>query len=303
MINDAVKAYLAIRRAAGYKLQDDAVYLGSFAQFATERGDTHVVSHSAIAWAKATRSESQRATRLRAVIRLARFSHAADPRHEIPPEGVFCVHRRRPIPYLYTDAETKALMAATCELGPEGSFRPLMYRTLIGLLAATGLRISEALALRAGDLTNDGLLIRHSKFGKSRLVVLHETTRLALQAYHCERAKLAAFDDYLFVSTRKRRMRRQTVYPTFLRLLQAAGLPREGRQRRPRLMDFRHSFASTVLAAGPDRRDRVGRHTLALTTYLGHASPASTFWYLQSSPALMDDIVAVCERFLEEKIP
>lgn len=300
MLKNAVDTYLGVRRAAGFKLKDDAFYLHHFVRFATVCGDTHVTSQTAIAWAGQASSESQRATRLKVIIRFALFSRAADDKHEVPPAGVFCFQRQRPIPYLYTEAEIQALMAATARLGPAGSFRPLMYHTLIGLLAATGLRISEALGLRFKDIMADGLLIHQTKFYKSRIVPLHPTTRIALDEYLVERGKLAAVDDHLFISKWRRRMCRQAVYHTFKELLRAAGLPRQSEQPRPRLIDFRHSFASNALVAGPDRRDHVGRHMLALMTYLGHASPRSTFWYLESSPALMDDIVRVCEQFIEE---
>ena len=301
MLKEAVDTYLAVRRAAGFKLTSDAFYLYHFARFATAQGDTHVTSHTAITWAGQARSESQRATRLKIVIRFARFSYAADSRHEVPPQGVFCFRRHRPIPYLYTEAEIQALMDATAQLRPADSLRPLMYRTLIGLLASTGLRISEALDLCLKDIMSDGLLIRETKFGKRRIVPLHPTAHLALEDYLVERCKLATTDDHVFVSMWHRRMCRQAVYNTFIELLKAADLPRQSGMPRPRLIDFRHSFASNALVAGPDRRDQVGRHTLALMTYLGHASPSSTFWYLESSPSLMDHIVQACENFVEEK--
>jgi len=300
MLKDAVDTYLAVRRAAGYKLKDDAFYLYNFVRFATTRGDTHVMSQTAVAWAEQAYSEPQRSTRLKAVIRFARFSYAADSRHDIPPQGVFCAQRHRPIPYLYDEGEIQALMDAAARLGPDGSFRPLMYRTLIGLLASTGLRISEALGLCFTDFTADGLLIRETKFGKTRIVPIHSTTHSALKEYLVVRGKLATTDDHVFTSTRRRRMSRQAVYGTFKRLLKTADLPRQAGLPLPRLIDFRHSFASNALVAGPDRRDQVGSHTLALMTYLGHASPRSTFWYLESSPALMDHIVHACEHFVEE---
>lgn len=211
MLNDAIDSYLAVRRAGGFKLKDDEHYLYSFARFALDHGDTHVVARTAIAWAEQAYSEPQRANRLKAVIRFARFSHAVDNRHEIPRQGVFCAHRRRPTPYLYTEGEVQALMNHAAQLGPLGSLRPHTYSTLIGLLAATGLRISEALGLRVKDLTTDGLVIRETKFRKSRLITLHRTTRLALEQYLVKRAQVAAFDDYLFVSCRRRALGRRVV--------------------------------------------------------------------------------------------
>lgn len=303
MLKDDVDTYLAVRHAAGFKLTEDAIYLHSFVRFASTQGDTHIKSQTAITWAEQAHSESQRAICLNAVIRFARFSHSADTGHEVPPRDVFCFRRHRPTPYIYSEPEIQALMNATAQLRPADSLRPLMYRTLIGLLAATGLRISEALALCFNDVMSDGLLIRETKFGKSRLVPLHPTTRCALEDYLVERGKLATTDEHVFISMQRRRMSRQAVYNTFQFLLKVAGLPHKSGLPRPRLIDFRHSFASKALIAGPDRRDQVGSHTLALMTYLGHANPSSTFWYLDASPSLMDRIVCACEHFVEENMP
>jgi integrase len=243
MLKEAVDTYLAVRRATGFKLQDDAWYLSSFARFASAQGETHVVAQTAITWAGLARSESQRAARLKAVIRFARFSRAADDRHELPPQGVFRPQRHRPIPYLFSPEEIQALMAHAAQLGPAGSLRPQMYSTLIGLLAATGLRISEALGLCFQDMTPDGLVIRETKFRKSRLVPLHPTTRAALEAYLVKRTQLATEDEHVFVSLRRRPLSRTTVYPTFTRLLAAAGVPRTSGHSKPRLIDFRHNPA------------------------------------------------------------
>jgi integrase/recombinase XerD len=303
MLKDAVDTYLAVRRAGGFKLQDDELYLNSFVRFATARGDTHVVTKTAIAWARQSRSEPQRATRLKTIIRFARFSRATDRRHELPPHGVFNPQRQRPVPYLFSEQEIQTLMAHAAQLGPAGSLRPSVYSTLIGLLAATGLRISEALGLCFQDITPDGLVIRETKFRKSRLVALHPTTRVALEDYLVKRTQLATDDEHLFVSLRRRRLSRTTVYPTFRQLFTAAGLPCTPDRSKPRLIDFRHTFASNVLLTSPDRRDHIGRHMLALSTYLGHAHVSCTYWYFESTPQLMDDISQACERFVEENTP
>jgi integrase/recombinase XerD len=123
MLKEAVDTYLAVRRATGFKLQDDAWYLASFARFASAQGETHVVAQTAMTWAGLARSESQRATRLKAVIRFARFSRAADARHELPPQGVFRPQRHRPVPYLFRPEEIQALMAHAAQLGPAGTSR------------------------------------------------------------------------------------------------------------------------------------------------------------------------------------
>jgi integrase/recombinase XerD len=135
-----------------------------------------VVTQTAIVWAAQGASEPQRQNRLSVGIRFTRFSHAEDPRHEVPPARLFCGQRRQRAPYLWSDEDLQALLVQTARLGPPGSLRPYPYSTLLALLAVTGLRISEALALRFKDVTPDGLVIRETKFRKSRLVPLHETT-------------------------------------------------------------------------------------------------------------------------------
>src|SRR3989449_7408361 len=175
MLRQAVDTYLAIRRAADFNLDAAERYLRNFAQFATAQGDPHVVAQTAIAWAEQAASEPQRHNRLSVVIRFARFSHAEDPRHEVPPARLFCGQRRQRAPYLFHEEDIQALLAQATRLGSPDSLRPHTYSTLLALLAVTGLRISEALALRFKDITSDGLVIRETKFRKSRLVPLHET--------------------------------------------------------------------------------------------------------------------------------
>ncbi|WP_291997107.1 tyrosine-type recombinase/integrase [Candidatus Accumulibacter sp. ACC012] len=303
MLKDALDTYLAVRHAAGFALVDDEHRLRGFVRFASAQGDTVIVAATAIAWAGQGRSESQRSNRLKMVIRFARFAHATDGRHEIPPQGVYCARRQRPTPYLYTENEIQALMAQALHLGPPGTLRAQTYSTLIGLLAATGLRISEAISLHFQDISADGLVIRNTKFKKSRLVPLHSTTQAALERYLVERRRVATNDDHMFLSTQLGPLSLDAVYPTFHKLLSACGLPRQAGQPRPRLIDFRHTFASNALIACPHARDHIGSHMLALMTYLGHAVPSSTYWYLESSPRLMEDIVNVCERLFEEQTP
>jgi integrase/recombinase XerD len=301
MLMQAVNTYLAIRRAADFKLDAVERYLRDFAQFATARGATHVVTHTAIAWAGQATSEPQRHNRLNVVVRFARFSHAEDPRHDIPPTRVFCGQRHRPTPYLFREQDIQALVTQATYLGPPGSLRPYTYSTLLALLAVTGLRLSEALALRFQDVTPDGLVIRATKFRKSRLVPLHQTTTAAVQRYLGKRCALALDDTHLFVSGQRRPLSYHTVRETFHQLVAAAGIPVAPGRRRPRLMDLRHTFASRALATCPDGRDHIGRHMLALTTYMGHARVKSTYWYLEQSPDLMGDIAQTCEAFFAKE--
>jgi len=169
MLTVAVETYLAVRRAAGFQLTPVATSLHSFARFATERGQTSVTTPTVIAWATTAASEAQRHTRLMAVRRFAHCMHAEDPRHEIPPDTLCCGRRQRPRPYIFTAADLQDIMDYAHRLGPPGSLRPQTYRPVFGLLAATGMRPSEARALQRHDLTPDGLIIRASQFKQSRL--------------------------------------------------------------------------------------------------------------------------------------
>jgi integrase/recombinase XerD len=300
MLNDSLHTYLSLRRAAGFKLDTVETYLQSYVHFATSQGDTHVIGKTVVNWAAMARSENSRALRLEHLIRFARFVHADDPRHEIPPDHVFCRRRHRRAPCILTDQEVARILCEAGNLGPRGSLRPHTYRTIFGLLASTGLRISEALQLRFDDITPDGLIIRETKFKKSRLLTLHETVVEALDAYLTLRRRRASVDPHIFVSHRGGgRLHYDIVASTFREVLDAAGIPRRPNSSVPRLHGLRHRFAVKALQACPDGRDHVTRHMLALSTHLGHARMESTYWYLESTPSLMTDIAVACESFLE----
>jgi len=211
---------------------------------------------------------------------------------------VFSGRRQRPTPYIFSDKEIQRVIACARQLGPSGSLRPHTYSTLFGLLAVTGMRASEVRALKLSDITPDGLVIRESKYKKSRLVPLHLTSWAALRRYLDRRRQVAGHDPCLFVSRRAGKLSPTVLTETFQSVLQAAGIPDKPGERRPRLMDLRHSFAVKALVACPDNRDRVGQHMLALSTYLGHSKVESTFWYLESVPQLMANIARRCEAFV-----
>src|SRR5262249_23279786 len=159
---------------------------------------TYVVTSTAIAWATRASSEAQRHNRLQTVIRFARFMHAEDARHEIPPATVFCGRRQRPAPYIFSDEELHRLVTYAQQLGPVGSLPPHTASPLLGLLAATGRRPAEARTLLLSDPTPEGLIIRESKFKKSRLLPLHDTTWKALRSYVDRRRRVAGHNPHLF---------------------------------------------------------------------------------------------------------
>lgn len=220
-----------------------------------------------------------------------------DPRHDTPPPRYFGYRKTRRPPRLYTPAEIDQLVAAATRLPPPGALRPQTYATLISLLAATGLRIAEALALTLTDLTPDGLLIRKTKFQKTRLVPLHDTAIAGLGEYLRHRHRRSLGGDRVFVSARGRPLAYQTVHGVFRTLVRATRLPSIG-GRAPTLHGLRHSFAVRALEATPTGRSQVGHAMRALATYLGHVSIVSTYWYLEATPELLTDVALASERFV-----
>lgn len=298
MLAKKLDEYVALRRATGFKFRDSEVLLRSFVAFATRRKERTVKASTAVAWASATAGQAQRHRRLRVVTRFAEFLRAEDPRHEVPPQDVFHSRAVRPAPYIFTTEEVRRLVATAAQLGAPGSFRAAMYSTLFGLLAITGLRFSEAVALRFGDLTPDGLVVRDTKFKKSRLVPLHATAREALESYLEQRRRVPASADFVFITRQLTRPSHAIVLQTFREVCRRASVQRPGGAP-PRIHDLRHTFAVRALERSPIGRDRVERHMVALTTYLGHARIESTYWYLERTPQLLADIARACEASLQ----
>jgi integrase len=206
----------------------------------------------------------------------------------------------RRLPYLYSSEEIARIVQEAARLRPYYSLRPWVYATLFGLIASTGLRIMEALSLRVRDVHDDGVLHVHkSKCGKSRFVPLHATTTAALHHYLEERVRVATVHDALFLSRHGEPLSDRTVHHTFRRVLSAAGVsPPDG--RRPRIHDMRHTFATRALEQCAIGARPVARHFVALATYLGHANIASTYWYLEATPVLMQSIASAAEATMEE---
>ena len=296
MLMKNVDDYLALRRSAGYALEVPEYHLRNFARFAAQRGETLTCTPTVIEWASQAPSLNQREHRLQVVLRFARHLQAEDPRHEVPPRGLFRRRRTRPAPYIWTPQEISLLLQAAARLQPKDSLRPHVYSTLFALLYVAGLRISEALALEMDDFDSETLLVRETKFKKSRRVPLHHTAAAGLQRYLEHRERVTTEHKRLFISVRGRPLDRSSVNWVFRRLLKTVGLGEQG--RRPRIHDLRHAFATRALETSPEGRDDVGRHMLALSTYLGHANISDTYWYLEATPTLMHDIAASCEALL-----
>ncbi|MGH7355822.1 MAG: tyrosine-type recombinase/integrase [Candidatus Rokuibacteriota bacterium] len=299
MLKPSIDAYLALRRAVGFHLETEERLLHDFARWASDRGETHVRTQTATEWAAAARATWQRERRLRAVAGFARHARAEDGRHEVPPICVFGRRHVRPRPHIYSPDELACLLDAASRLPPTWPLKPQVFTTLLGLLASTGLRISEALGLRFGDVTTDGLVVHKTKFNKSRLVPLHATTATALDRYLDLRRRSSTVSDYVFVSPRGDRLPHSTVAKWFLRLARQTGLRSGPGAPGPRIHDLRHTFAVRALEACPQGGSPVGWRMRALSTYLGHVNVADTCWYLHATPQLMRGVADSCERFLE----
>ncbi len=299
MLNRAIDSYLDIRRVAGFELKVDEGLLRDFARSAAGRGESHVRQQTAIDWAAHAPSATQRERRLGVVRIFAEHARAEDPKHELIPKQVFAGKRKRRFPYIFSPAELRQFLDATSGLRPKSSLRPQTYYTLFGLLAATGLRVSEALGLVFDDLTADGLIVRRTKFRKSRLVPLHETVVTALDRYIEQRRAVGGFDDHIFVSRKGRGLTYAMVNGSFHYLVSHLNLHLKPDQPQPQIHHLRHYFAVRALESCPRGPDRVGRHILALSTYLGHAHVTDTYWYLQATPHLMMDIADACEAFID----
>lgn len=298
MLIDGAYRYIELRRSLGFKLRHTAAYLASFTAYAASVGDVHLRSDTALAWAAASSStQDSYYRRLQGVALFARFLHAEDPAHEVPQHRLFYRSRPRPTPYIFSGDEVARMLMAARELRATrlNPLKPHTFEMLFGLLAATGLRVSEALKLRLDDIRADGVLhIRASKFNKSRLVPLHPSVVVALDAYLHIRARYGGLDTHLFLTQCGQPLPVRTAYDAFGAVLRRAGIGARG-TRRPRLHDLRHTFATRVLEQCAAGREEVARDFIALSTYLGHGHIRHTYWYLEATPELMGDIAAAAE--------
>jgi integrase len=288
-LQSALEDYLTIRRALGHKLQRAEKLLSDFVGYVEAGPEHRVTIELAIAWATlpSTGSTSWWAIRLSAVRGFATYLHALEPTNEAPPTSLLPTRYHRAVPYLYSDKDVIGLMGAAETLG--SPLRVLTYRTLIGLLAVTGMRVGEALQLDQTDLDHElGLLtVREGKFGKSRELPLHLSTIDALRAYLNQRDRLHPKVPAMFISRSGARLLYGNVNWTVRCLIRRAGIKPRSNGCRPRLHDLRHSFAvRTVIDAYRTDADVAARLPV-LSTYLGHVHPANTYWYLSAAPELL----------------
>jgi integrase/recombinase XerD len=292
-LRQAVQDYLALRRGLGFKLQEAGAGLLDFVAFLEREKASHITVELAVRWATAPshRQPAAWASRLTWVRGFTRYWSATDPRTEIPPWGLLPHRPGRARPYLYTPGEIARLLEAAKALPPPHGLRGWTYSCLFGLLTVTGLRLSEALALTRQDvdLEQGVLTIRHGKFGKSRLVPLHSSTRHVLGQYAARR------DGFLggqtpprfLVSDSGKPLEGSVVRRTFYQLSRQTGLRAAAAHQGPRLHDFRHRFAVETLVQWYRAELDVHRRLPLLSAYLGHAHVSDTYWYLSACPELL----------------
>lgn len=290
-LRQALQDYLRIRRQLGFQLEASGRLLADYVGFMERAGAPRVTSELALRWAKLPAGAQPHwwRRRLGMVRGFARYLQTIDPQTEVPSKDLLPANRPRVAPYIYSQAEIAALMGAAQALRPP--LRAAGCETLIGLMAASGMRIGEALALDRAhvDLRAGALHVRAARSSKQREVVLHESTTEALSGYgrlrdrHWPRPKTAAF----FVSTQGRRLTHSSFSDTFRELIRQTGLEGCGERARPRPHDLRHSFAVRTLLGWYRAGADVDARMPLLSTYLGHVQPASTYWYLQAVPELL----------------
>jgi integrase len=289
--------YLTVRRSLGYDLSTTERILRKFTAFAEQEGADLISTGLFLRWQEAFGHANRHtwSARLGMVRLFAQWLHSNDPRHEVLPRALIPGRCRRTRPYIYSDEEIRRIVDAAAELPSVNGIRALTFSTLFGLIAVTGLRISEAISLDAADvdLESGVITLRQGKLGKARLLPLSESTTRRLHAYARERDRLlGAPSQPFFVSDHGKRVTDCGARYSFAGVCQTIGLRpvekfnRHGRG--PRIHDLRHTFAVRTLVSWYRSGADPSREMVKLTTYLGHTNPVDTYWYIEAVPELLE---------------
>ncbi len=306
-MREAIQGYLSLRRSFGFKLAEAGVELMRFADFMEQQGASHITVHLALLWAQEKTSVEPMnwAKRLCHIRCFTRYYIAYDPQTEIPPVRLLPYQPARSRPYIYTEEEIERLLAHALALSPQHGLRPWTYHCLFGLLSVSGMRIGEAVHLLDDDVDlRTGLLtVRNSKFGKSRLIPIHESTQETLSRYRRRRDDLLAGrrPSYFFITSRCNHLDSGEIHRTFYKLSRQVGLRGSEDHTGPRIHDLRHRFAIQTLIAWYRSGEEVERRLPILSTYLGHVHVADTYWYLSACPELMGHAVSLLEQHWEQR--
>lgn len=304
---DELNKYLTLRRGLGFKLRDHESALRKFVAFLQARAAEFVTTPLALEWAQQPQQASQahRAQRLGMARDFARYLSARDPRTEVPSQDLLPRQVRRAQPYIYSADQILRLVQTAASLEPRDGLRPRTYGALFGLLAVTGMRVGEIVALKDHDVDlSQGLLtVRQSKFNKTRILPLHSSTQEELRTYVRCRDTLAPTrtTDRFFVSPRGTRLNYWIVRSAFIQISRHIGLRAPADRLGPRIHDLRHTFAVRTLTewhrTGIDPEQRLP----LLSAYLGHAKVSDTYWYLTAVPELLGAVSTRLEHFLGDR--
>jgi integrase len=292
-LQTALSDYLAMRRALGVKLYRQGKALATFVLFAESEGVEVITTKLALRWATLPKNVDPATWtgRLSLIRQFARYCCTLEPETEIPPYELLPYRYRRKPPYIYTQEEIGKLLQAARKLTSKHGLRSLTYETLFGLLATTGMRISEALSLEDSDvdLVNGILMVRNTKFGKTRYVPIHHSTTRALDRYIQKRKCRVACRQSpgYFMTESGTRLSYNATQQMFHRIIRDAGLHFQKEKHRPCLHSFRHTFAVRTLVNWYNSGANVDARLPLLATYLGHAHVTDTHWYLSSVPELL----------------
>jgi integrase/recombinase XerD len=305
-LREAVREYLNLRRSLGFRLHKAGKQLPAFVKFLEAHGASYITTKLALSWAQqpSTVQPAEWTQRLSIVRAFARHRSATDPRTQIPPEGLLPYRPKRAHPYLYSSKEIRCLLRAALSLPARGGLRPWTYHCLFGLLSVTGLRLGEArhLEIQDVDLQTGVLTIRNAKFGKTRLIPLHASTRRVLADYLARRDRRwprRAVSSYLFVSNRGNQLDTGEIHRTFYALSRQIGLRGPADSHGPRLHDMRHRFAAMTLLRWYRSGKDVEQMLPYLSAYLGHVHVSDTYWYFSAWPELMREAMSRLERCWE----
>lgn len=303
-LEDELKDYLAMRRGLGFKLRENESALRKFIGFLQTRAAEFVTTPLALEWAQQPQQATQahRARRLGMARDFARYLSAKDPRTEIPPKDLLPGRYRRPQPHIYSADQLLRLIKGAVRLDPRDSLRPHTYGVLFGLLAVTGMRVGEVIALKNQDidLVQGLLTVRQSKFNKTRILPIHPSTQEKLNTYARCRDKFVPvrLTDCFFVSRIGSGLNHSIVRHAFIQISRHIGLRGPADRLGPRIHDLRHTFAVRTLTdwyrAGIDPEQRLP----LLSAYLGHAKVSDTYWYLSAVPELLGAVNTRLEHFL-----
>lgn len=298
----ALADYLVVRRALGYKLVRTEKLLAQFVGYLEDLGEERITITHAIAWATLPAgADAWLSNRLCVARGFATYLKALDPATEVPSTDLLPWRPCRATPYLYSEEQITALMQVSGTLSTP--HRGATYSTLIGLLSATGMRVGEAIGLDRSDIDwkADLIVVRNTKFGKSRQLPVHSSVTQALRCYlrRRDRPRAPEGTEAVFVSTVGTRLLYPNVQSTFRRLLDRAGIEPRSTSCRPRLHDLRHTFAVRTMIDGYRHEGDVGPRLALLSTYLGHVEPSMTYWYLSAAPELLGLAADRLERNLE----